>query len=158
MDNRNSYPFKPHDHKRLANGTILIRHTGPGTQPTKGHEDDAGWDLYCTEDRIIWPKCVVDLSTGWDINVPPRTWGLITARSSTSKKRRLIVHPGIIDPGYAGPLSVLVWNPGYIPRIIKAGDRLAQLIIIPLPPTTIQRVNSMPITSRGGGCFGSTGR
>ena len=158
MDSRNEYPFKPHHHKRLANGVITISgNIATGAwYPSKSYEDDAGYDLYCTEDRVIWPKCMVDLSTGWNINVPAKTWGLITARSSTSKRRRLIVHPGVIDPGYVGPLSVLVWNPGFIPKIVRAGERLAQLIIIPLPDTII-RQGDMPETSRGNKCFGSTG-
>lgn len=168
MDNRNQEPFK----QRLANGVILLKepqlfdgtatHTTGGPLgppiPTKGHHDDAGWDLYSIEDRWIWPKCAVDLSTGWDVNVPRRTWGLITARSSTFKRRRLVVHAGVIDPGYVGPLTVLVWNPGFFPRRIKAGERLAQLIIIPMIDTCIQITDQMPVTSRGTKCFGSTGR
>lgn len=169
MDSRNEPPFST---SRIANGAILLKqpqvlgntatHTTGGPLgpplPTRGHKDDVGWDLYCTEDRWIWPKCSVDLSTGWDVNVPRKTWGLITARSSTFKRRRLVVHAGVIDPGYVGPLTVLVWNPGFLPKRIRKGERLAQLIIIPMVHSSLQVVEDMPQTSRGAACFGSTGR
>jgi dUTP pyrophosphatase len=143
---------------RMKDGVILLQYRNPKAQKlTKGHEGDAGWDLYCTEDRIIWPKSAIDLDTGWNINVPRGTWGLITARSSTFKRRRLIVQDGVIDSGYTGPLTILVWNPGFLPKKIRAGERLAQLIIVPLPETVIQLTDKMPETSRGKQCFGSTG-
>lgn len=151
---------------RLANGVILLKQPTTCTTdsplepplPSKGHCDDAGWDLYCTEDRWIWPKCAVDLSTGWEINIPRRTWGMLTARSSTFKRRRLVVQTGVIDPGYTGPLTVLVWNPGFLPKRVYKGERLAQLIIIPMVDTVVQITDEMPITDRGQDCFGSTGR
>lgn len=138
---------------------ILIKHRGRGNLPPfKAHHDDAGWDLFCNQDIIVWPKCTVDLDTGLDVKVPAGTWGTIKPRSSTFKRRKLVVFEGVIDPGYTGKLSVLVWNPGFLPRRIKKGERLAQLIVIPLPHTLIRVVEEMPQTSRGNNCFGSTGR
>lgn len=158
-DNRNQYPFKPNNPKRLANGVILLkRRTTPASVPTKSYSDDAGWDLYCTKDQIIWPKCAADVDTGWDVNVPRGTWGLITARSSTFKRRRLVVAEGVVDPGYTGPLTVLIWNPGFFPKVVRAGERLAQLIIIPLPETVLKVVTELPVTERNGNSFGSSGR
>lgn len=155
MDSRNQHPFI----HRLADGVILLKRRLYNTSvPTKGHKDDAGFDLYCTKDRIIWPKCAVDLDTGWDISVPRKTWGLLTPRSSTFKRRRLVVQNGVIDPGYTGPLTILLWNPGFMPKMVKAGERLAQLIIIPLPDTAIKIVTELPVSERGQSCFGSTGR
>lgn len=137
---------------------ILLKGRHPmAKMPTRGHEDDAGWDLYCVKDTVIWPKCSTDLDTGWDIKIPNGHWGLLTARSSTFKRRRLVVAEGVIDPGYTGRCTILVWNPGFTPKIVRAGERLAQLIVVPLPQTGIKLVTMMPQTSRGSLCFGSTG-
>lgn len=137
---------------------ILLKHRGLFPHiPSKSYDDDAGFDLYCIEDTIILPKCTADIDTGWDIKVPDGTWGLLTARSSTFKRRKLIVAEGVIDPGYIGACTVFVWNPGWLPRVVKAGERLAQLILIPLPEATLKLVKEMPETSRGVACFGSSG-
>jgi dUTP pyrophosphatase len=137
---------------------ILLRdRTILAESPTKSHPDDAGWDLYCLEDTVIWPKCAVDIDTGWDIKIPDHHWGLLTARSSTFKRRRLVVQEGVIDPGYTGPCTILVWNPGFLPKRVKAGERLAQLIIVPLPATALMIVDELPLTGRGTKSFGSSG-
>lgn len=163
MDSRNSVPFK---YDRGATYTcspsaltIMLKPNTPlAVMPSKGHLDDAGWDLYCTKDTIVWPKCSVDLDTGWDIKIPDGHWGLLTARSSTFKRRRLVVCEGVIDPGYTGKCTILVWNPGFMPKTVRAGERLAQLILMPLPSSQIRVVEKLPLTTRGNNCFGSTGQ
>lgn len=137
---------------------ILLKGRGPGHRlPFRYHHDDAGWDLYCPKDIVVWPKCVVDIDTEWNIKIPPNTWGTIKPRSSTFRNKKLVVFEGVIDPGYTGKLSVLVWNPGFLPRRIKAGDRVAQLIIVPMISTSLKEVGVMPITARGPKGFGTSG-
>lgn len=137
---------------------ILLKGRGPLAKvPARSHEGDAGLDLFCTHDRIIWPWQSVDLDTGWDIKVPDGTWGLITGRSSTFTRRRLLVIEGVIDQNYTGKLSIQVWNPWLWPKKVRAGERLAQLVIVPLPDTKIALTTTMPVTERNRNCFGSTG-
>lgn len=158
MDSRNLPPFKQNWVPSGPTRTLLVKAQHPNCQvPLKAHHDDAGFDLYCVEDTIIWPKCAVDIDTGWDIKVPDGHWGLLTARSSTFKRRRLVVAEGVIDPGYTGRCTILIWNPGFLPKMIRKGERLAQLVIIPLPDVTVSITDTMPKTSRGAACFGSTG-
>lgn len=139
--------------------TILLKGRGLGHRlPTRQHSDDAGLDLYCPKDVVVWPKCTVDIDTQWDIKIPTDTWGTIKPRSSTFKKRHLVVFEGVIDAGYTGKLSVLVWNPGFLPKLIRRGERVAQLVITPVLYPTISFTGQMPVTARGTGGFGTTGR
>jgi dUTP pyrophosphatase len=128
-----------------------------GIAPQRIYRSDAGFDLSTLKSKIIWPFCTVDLDTGFDIKVPSATWGCIKARSSTWKRRKLMVSEGVIDTGYTGKLSVLVFNPWPWPKFIKKGDRLAQLVLIPMCYPTITFVDEMPITDRGESAFGSSG-
>ena len=118
--------------------------------------DDAGLDLYCLDTRVIWPFCTADLDTGYDVKVPEGYWGIIKSRSSTWKRRRLIVFEGVIDPGYTGMLSVCVWNPAPWPKLVRSGERLAQLLLHRHIYTIPLEVEHMPSTDRGRKGFGST--
>lgn len=119
---------------------------------------DAGFDLTCAEGGIVWPFSTRDFSIGWKIKIPEGYWGSIKARSSTLMKRKLFINEGVVDSGYTGELSVLVFNPTWLPKRIKIGDRLAQLIIIPqVEIEEIKDAYSMPLTMRGESGFGSTG-
>lgn len=123
----------------------------------QAHPDDAGHDLVCCETVIVWPFTAKDIDTGWDVKVPDGTWGTIKTRSSTFSKRKLMVLEGVIDPGYTGPLSTVVFNPTFLPKLIRRGDRLAQLIVTPIVPVEFITVGKMPKTSRGTKGFGSSG-
>lgn len=139
--------------------TILLKSNGrgPNRVPSRSYRDDAGYDIYCAEDVIVWPFSCVDVQTGWNIKVPDGFWGSIQSRSSTFKRRKLVIFGGVIDPNYTGALSVLVWNPFFWPRRIRAGERLAQLIIHPVSDMRFSEVYMMPSTTRGNNSFGSTG-
>lgn len=96
--------------------------------------------------------------TGIRVKVPDNAWGSIKGRSSTSWKKGLVVHEGVIDSGYVGPLFLLVANPKSEPVRVSDGDRLAQLIIIPKHHFDyIIRTDKLPETDRGSKGFGSTG-
>ena len=136
---------------------IKLKPRKEGAQvPSKGYDDDAGLDLYCLESKVIWPFCTADMDTGYDIKVPDGHWGTIKSRSSTFKRRRLVVFEGVIDPGYTGQLSVLVWNPTFFPRFVRSGDRLGQLLIHRHIECVTIVIDTMPQTSRGAKGFGST--
>lgn len=124
----------------------------------KGHPDDAGFDLPVLYDRWVMPFSTVDVETGWRIKVPEGTWGSIKTRSSTFFHRRLLVLEAVLDPNYTGKLSVVIFNPTLLPKRIKRGERLGQLILVENPPTRFIRVYNMPKTERDSSRFGSTGR
>lgn len=136
---------------------LLKRLSDLALRPTRSFPDDAGLDLYITADIKIGPGEFKDIETGWAIKIADGYWGSVKARSSTFFKRRLIVHEGTIDAGYTGKLSIGVHNPngGWIE--LHAGDRIAQLVILPLTIHHIEIVTDLPKTMRGAEGFGSTG-
>jgi dUTP pyrophosphatase len=136
---------------------LLKRLSDRALRPSRSYPDDAGLDLYITDDIALGPGEFRDIDTGWAIKIADGYWGSVKARSSTFFKRGLIVHEGTIDTGYTGKLSIGVYNPGQHWREIKMGERLAQLVILPLIIHDIEIVNELPTTVRGEKGFGSTG-
>jgi dUTP pyrophosphatase len=131
-----------------------------GTKPTRAHHDDAGLDLYVTGEYEIAPGQMVDLDLGVSIKSPPGTWTLLTGRSSTMRNRGLLVAQGVIDPGYTGPLYATAYNLLSEPVVVRDGERIAQLIVLPNLTQHVEPVEvaDLPDTARGSKGFGSSGR
>jgi dUTP pyrophosphatase len=134
--------------------------TSPHAQlPRRGYVDDVGLDLFASEEVIVPVMQFRDVPSGVVCNLPPGMWGYITNRSSTMRKHRMWVTPGVIDPSYRGELFVGVWNVSGATHRVKVGDRLGQLIL--LPAVTPQPVWSSVVLEglggRGDAGFGSTG-
>ncbi len=133
---------------------------GPGGRlPSRGYDDDAGLDLYVVGDHVIRAGEFVDVACAVSIELPSWTWGLITGRSSTLRNKQLLVHSGIIDPGWRGELFAGTMNVGKEERVVLDGDRIAQLILLPnvtreFLPGEVQSLREHP---RGINGFGSTG-
>lgn len=137
---------------------LLLKRLSPrALRPLRSYPDDAGLDLYVIEDVDIGPGEFIDLDTGWAIKIADEYWGAIKARSSTFFRRGLFVHEGTIDAGYTGKLSVLVHNPSNVVKQLSTGDRIAQLVIMPLIIHSMEIVEELPHTMRGSEGFGSTG-
>ena len=116
---------------------------------------DCGVDLHISEDVEIVPGAN-NVPTNLRVQMPDDTWGLITGRSSTYQKHRLIVVPGIIDQGFRGPLFIVIHNPTGFKIPLEAGTRLAQLIVMPLITPTIMKVDKLDHSARGEKGFGSS--
>lgn len=130
--------------------------------PTKAHITDAGFDLYLPEavelDEGI--PALVDLDIS--LAIPEGYFGLITPRSSMANRRVLLANTvGIVDSGYRGNIKVaLIYMPSKEMTksiFIDAGERVAQIIIIPHYQFGMVPTESLDDTERGEGGFGSTG-
>ena len=129
------------------------------TLPTKAHPGDAGWDLYAYDVVGIdaWGSLLVP--TGIAVAIPCGWCGIIKDRSSVALKQSCEVGAGVIDHGYTGELKVLLRNLSPKIKWFNRGDRIAQLLLVPVPEVTLVEVGEFEEeTARGEGSFGSTGK
>jgi dUTP pyrophosphatase len=124
--------------------------------PVYGHSGDAGLDLFSVVDRDLAPGEVFAVPTGIQIAVPAGHVGLVWDKSGISLKG---VHrlAGVIDAGYRGEVQVVMINLGAALFPLRAGMKIAQLLVQPVAPVEVIECEALDGTSRGQGGFGSTG-
>ena len=130
--------------------------------PTQGSSLAAGWDLRTVETCVINKGISTKVPTGLAVAIPAGYEGQIRARSSLGA-RGIILPNGIgtIDADYRGQIHVLMtWIGEGESTIIEAGERIAQMVISPIPKVKFEEVTEEQLgeTERGDGGFGSTGR
>jgi dUTP diphosphatase len=141
---------------------ILVQRLDDGLPlPERAHAGDAGVDLRATIDLTLKPGERAIVPTGIAIAIPEGHAGLVQPRSGLAAKHGIGVvnAPGLIDSGYRGEIKVIAINlDPSDPFEIRRGDKIAQLVIYPVPETTWIAVDELPATERGDSGFGSTGR
>jgi dUTP pyrophosphatase len=127
--------------------------------PKYQHKWDAGFDLRSLEDLVIMPGEHESFQAGLRIEIPEGYVGLVCPRSGLARKYgvTLLNTPGVVDAPYRGVVGVNLINHGKQPFTVMAGDRVAQMLIVPVAAVQFMRVDSLTETSRGEGGFGSTG-
>ena len=141
---------------------VRIRRLSPSARlPRYETAGAAGFDLSASQDMTVQPGEVTLVPTGLVIEVPLGTFLGIFARSSTPLRRGLMVANGVgvVDPDYCGPndeVKIEVYNFTARPVQIKAGDRIAQGILMPAVRVEWEEAAELRTDSRGG--FGATGR
>jgi dUTP pyrophosphatase len=129
--------------------------------PKRAHDGDAGLDLYACEVAHIGPGERWSVGTGVAVEVPEGHAGLVLPRSGLAQKHgiALVNAPGLIDAGYRGELRVLLLNtdPAETFRV-EAGDRIAQLVVVPIALADPVEAEALTESARGDGGFGSSGR
>ena len=130
------------------------------TIPTYGTEYSAGADLYSIEAVTVEPHKTVLVHTGLALEIPEGYAGLIFARSGLACKRGLAPanKVGVIDADYRGEIMVALHNHTESPVSIDAGERVAQLAIMPFLKAEFELSDELSDTVRGAGGFGSTGK
>ena len=133
------------------------------TLPTRGSAQAAGYDLYACIDGgsvTIAPHSTEKIGTGLAIAVPDGYFGAIFARSGLAAKRGL--RPancvGVADSDYRGEYIVALHNDTDEPRTVAAGERIAQLVVMPYLSVEFTEIADLDETGRGAGGFGSTGK
>lgn len=139
------------DIKQLSNNAVM---------PKRATPESAGYDLYnAGGDCYIAPHDTVKIETGFAIALPKNTIGAIVARSGLASKKGL--RPancfGVVDTDYRGNVIVALHNDRDVMQKVEAGERIAQLIVIPYVPIEFNVVDELDDTERGEGGFGSTG-
>ena len=128
--------------------------------PGYAHPGDAGLDLYAADTTTLQPGARALVPCGIAIAIPEGHVGLVNPRSGLAVDHGLTVlnGPGTIDAGYRGELKVLLINLGQDAVEIRHGERVAQLLLLPVALVDVREVDRLDVTSRGAGGFGSTGR
>ncbi|QHC66723.1 dUTP diphosphatase [Rathayibacter sp. VKM Ac-2759] len=128
--------------------------------PSYAHPGDAGADLRSTEDVVLAPGERASVGTGVAIALPDGHVGFVVPRSGLAFKHGLTIvnAPGTIDAGYRGEIRVALLNTDTRESYrITAGDRIAQLVVVPVVRARFVAVDELPDSVRGTGGFGSTG-
>ena len=127
--------------------------------PTRGSKWSAGLDLYCPFDVVVPADTQKKIPLGIAIQIPDFHVGLLVPRSSMSKTPlRCANSVGVIDADYRGELSIAYENVSCSDYTIFRGDRIAQLIIVPIAMVDVIEVDKLSETERGDGGYGSTGK
>ena len=126
-------------------------------KPTKAHEADAGYDLRATENCTIFPGMSKVFDTGVHVQSPMGYVGMIKSKSGLNVKHG-ITSEGVIDSGYTGSVRVKLYNHGMNPVSIEVGQKISQLVILPIFTPELEVVEELEDTDRGEGGFGSSGK
>lgn len=130
----------------------------PGAKvPTSAHLLDAGFDLYSREDKIIPAHGSAVFDIGVHIALDPLVAGILKSKSGLNVKHDLL-NTGVIDPGYTGAIVVKLYNQGDCDYAVKAGDKISQILFVPVIKPELEVVEDLELTERGDNGFGSSGR
>ena len=139
--------------KRLRSSARIPENATPGS---------AGYDLCADLDApaVIPPRATLKVPTGLAMAIEPGYAGFVFARSGLGIKHGIVPANcvGVIDSDYRGEVLVGLYNHTDTPFTVQPGDRIAQLVLLPVHTPAVQEVDELDETSRGAGGFGSTGR
>ena len=134
-------------------------------KPTKADEHSAGYDLYACIDKAdgqdwVWPGETLMVSSGYAFEIPEGYFGAIFPRSGLSTKHgiRLSNCVAVIDSSYRGEVKMPLYNDSDHKYLVKSGDRVAQMVIIPYASVDLVEVGELSETVRGDQGFGHSGR
>lgn len=128
-----------------------------GAKVTRAHSTDAGLDLYAREAQIVPAKGSAKFDTGVHIELTPGTVGMLKSKSGLNVIHG-ITSEGVIDVGYTGSIVVKLYNHSENDYKVNAGDKITQLVIMPIIIPELELVDELENTDRGNNGFGSSGR
>lgn len=128
--------------------------------PRYAHHDDAGADLCAAEAVVLAPGERATVGTGVALALPEGYAGFVVPRSGLAARHGITIvnAPGTVDAGYRGEIRVTLLNTdAATPYAVSVGDRIAQLIVMPVTRARFVHVDELPDSARGANGFGSTG-
>jgi len=127
--------------------------------PQRAYEGDAGLDLAACERAMLEPGERATVATGVAVAIPPGYAGYVQPRSGLAEKHGITIvnTPGLVDSGYRGELRIILLNTDRERAFeIEPGMRIAQLVLLPVPPVELRVVDELPASERGERGFGSS--
>ena len=125
--------------------------------PTRAHSTDAGLDLYAMHGGCVKAGQTATFHTGVHVQLPKGTAGVLLPKSGLMTRKDILTF-GLVDEGYDGEIMVHMFNEGTTDQTIKAGDKISQMIVVPVLYEPVEIVDSITGGDRGSSGFGSTGR
>jgi dUTP pyrophosphatase len=127
--------------------------------PQRAYPGDAGLDLAACERALLGPGEQATVDTGVAVAIPSGYAGYVQPRSGLAERHGITIvnSPGLVDSGYRGELRVVLLNTDR-ERVfeVETGMRIAQLVLLPVPPVELQVVDDLPGSERGERGFGSS--
>lgn len=125
--------------------------------PNRAHDPDGGADLFSPVTVTIYPGESADIDTGVHMEIPSGYAGLMVSKSGLNVKHG-ILSTGLVDAGYTGSIRVKLYNHGHEAYTVHEGDKISQIVILPVLLCEFREVESLEETERADGGFGSTGK
>lgn len=130
----------------------------PGVKmPTRAHSTDAGLDIYAREGKVVPAHGSAIFDTGVHIELPNGTMGEIKSKSGLNVKHG-IISDGVVDVNYTGSIIIKLYNLSDEDYTVNAGDKISQLVIVPILTPELEIVDELEVKGRGNNGFGSTGK
>ena len=126
--------------------------------PSYAHEGDVGMDLHSLEDYELKPGERKIFFLGFGMEFPTGNAAIVKDKGSLPKNGGIHTMGGVYDAGYRGEYNVNLINLGQEPYKVNKGDKIAQLIIMPVTIAKLEEVDNLSDSDRGSGRFGSTGK
>ena len=136
---------------------MKIKLDANAVMPTRAHSTDAGLDLYSPIGAYVPARGSVCIDTGVHVELPMNTVGMIKSKSGLNVKHG-ITSEGVVDVGYTGSVVVKLYNNTDKSYTVHKGDKISQLVVMPILTPDLELVDNLDETERGDGGFGSTGR
>lgn len=124
--------------------------------PLRAHATDSGADLFAVERTVLPPRAITHVHTGICVELPENTSGIIWGKSSVESKG-IKAMAGLIDAPYRGELIVCMYNLNETEFVFEAGQKVAQLVVLPTLYPSFEQAQELSATERAAGGFGSTG-
>ena len=125
--------------------------------PVRAHSTDSGADLFALERTVIPARSITKVRTGIAVELPENTSGIIWGKSSVESKG-IKTMAGLVDAPYRGELLVCMYNLNETDFVFEAGQKVAQLVVLPTLYPSFEEAKELTDTIRGTGGFGSTGK
>lgn len=125
--------------------------------PEKAYKADAGFDLRAPSKVIIPAKSSRIVPTGVHIEIPFGYVGFLKSKSGLNVKNGILCE-GVVDSGYTGGIVAKLYNQSNKEKVFEKGDKITQIVILPIPEVEMELVGRLDDTERGNGGFGSSGR
>lgn len=126
-------------------------------RPVRAHDTDAGMDIKAMYSQRIMPHSSAVFHTGVHVELPPNRAGLLVSKSGLDINKEILT-TGLIDEGFDGEIVVRMYNHGEESYLVSAGDKITQLVVIPVDYVDIEIVDEIKAGERGSAGYGSTGR